>query len=138
MRNFYVCYYHIVWATKYRTPSLTSKLEPIIFDTVRQKSEQLNALIHGINAMLDHIHVAVTIPPSMSVADWTRDIKGISAHMTNREFPDLEETFRWQKGYSVHTFGRKVLPFILAYIKNQKQQHQADTTEDYLEYLETD
>lgn len=135
MGIFYVCYYHIVWATKHRKPLITPKIEKLILESIHVKSEQLKCSIHGINTVEDHIHIAVTIPPSKSIWEWVRDIKGRSAYLVNQGFPDRDEIFKWQRGYSVHTFGKKTLSFILAYIENQKEHHQSGVTEPYLEYI---
>ena len=138
MSVFYVMYYHIIWGTKYRQPFITRQLEPVIFYAIQDKSRQFKAEIHGLNAVDDHVHVAVTIPPAVAVFEWVREVKGLSAHEVNRAFTDLDTTFKWQGGYSVLTFGKKVLPFVVNYILNQKQHHQQQTTLDYLEYLEHD
>lgn len=136
MGIFYICYYHIIWATKYRAPTITSSIEKVIIETVLQKSEQLKCPIHAVNTVADHVHVAVTIPPAKGIWEWARDVKGLSAHTVNQEFPNREETFKWQRGYSVLTFGEKVLPFVVKYIEKQKEHHQSGTTEPYLEYIE--
>ena len=135
MSVFYVCYYHIVWATKYRQASLTTQLEPVIFNAIQSKSRELKCRIYAINAAYDHIHIAITIPPSLGIWEWVRDAKGLSAHLVNRDFPNRDDTFRWQKGYSVHTFGAKILPFVKSYVERQKEHHQNKTLEDYLEYI---
>lgn len=135
MSTFFVCYYHIVWATKYRQATIIPQIEPLIFDAISSKSQTLKCKIHAINSAYDHVHVAVTIPPSRAIWEWARDIKGLSAYRVNQEFPERDDIFRWQKGYSVHTFGAKILPFIVAYIERQKEHHQNNTLEEYLEYI---
>ena len=59
------CYYHFVWATKNRTPLIESHIENVIFDAIRQKTIELSThnRIHAINAMPDHIHVALSLYP---------------------------------------------------------------------------
>ncbi len=136
MGTFYVCYYHIIWATKHRQALITPAIEPVLINSVQQKAHQHRTPIHAINMVADHIHIAVTIPPSKAIWEWVRDVKGLTAHDVNSEFSDLEETFKWQRGYSVHTFGKKVLPYIVEYIEKQKIHHEAGTIEPYLEYIE--
>jgi putative transposase len=131
-----VCYHHVVWATKYRQPQITSDVESLIFPTMMRKSATLRSTIHAINGIEDHIHIAVSLAPSLALADWVRQMKGISAHEVNQHFTDLEPKFRWQTGYSAHTFGQKVLPSVLAYIRNQKSHHAKNTVIEYLETIE--
>jgi putative transposase len=107
----------------------------VIINAIKSKSRELKCPIHAINAAYDHIHIAVTIPPALAIWQWVRDAKGLSAHLVNRDFPDRNDTFRWQKGYSVHTFGLKTLSFVVDYIERQKEHHHNKTLEDYLEYI---
>ena len=88
--------------------------------------------IHFINSMDDHIHLAVSIPPKIAIADFVKFVKGSSAHFVNRELNFLVP-FVWQRGYGVLSFGQKNLNTILAYIQNQKSHHTSGTTISYLE-----
>ncbi len=133
---FWQCYYHVVWATKGREPIITPKIEETIIQAATEKSQTLDCAIQGINTVADHIHVAVCIPPKIAVAEWVRNIKGITAHEVNIMFPDLSERFRWQRGYGVLTFGAKMLPTVIGYIERQKEHHAENTVESYLEQIE--
>ncbi|MCC6615577.1 MAG: IS200/IS605 family transposase [Anaerolineae bacterium] len=117
------CYYHIVWATKYRAAIIDSKLQSLIKEIIQQKSRELHSPILAIDAMPDHIHVAVQISTQLSVAEWARRVKGVSSHEVNAAFPDLETTFAWQKSYGVVTFGEKQAGFVVNYITNQREHH---------------
>ena len=130
-----VVYYHIIWATKYRQELISPQIETVIIDVIGRKSAELKCKIHAINTVPDHIHVAVSIRLSLSVAEWTRQIKSLSSKIIRQEFTNMETEFRWQTSYSVHTFGKKTLPFVVAYIENQKIHHQTGETEPYLEYI---
>lgn len=131
----WVCLYHIIWATHHRQQNIISAYEQLIIDKVNSKSQSLKCHVYGVNMMPDHVHVAVSINPAIAVADWTGQIKGSTAYDINMLFkPD--ETFRWQRGYGVRTFGAKQLPFILEYIKNQKIHHAKDKLQIYLETID--
>jgi putative transposase len=133
---FSVCYYHLLWATKNREPLITPDVELVIISAITQKSVALHCPIQAINSVADHIHVAVSISTTLSVADWARNIKGFSAHEVNSMFPDRSSSFRWQQGYGVLTFGVKTLPFIVVYIAHQKENHRQNLLEMYLERTE--
>jgi putative transposase len=134
--SFWRCYYHIVWTTKNREPLITAASEGILFDAVRRKCAELKCEIQALNAVSDHIHVAVCIPPAIAVADWVKHVKGTSSFAVNSMFPSAESHFRWQSGYGVLTFGTKNLPFVVRYIQNQKQHHADGTLQTYLERTE--
>jgi putative transposase len=132
---FWKCYYHLVWTTKHRQPIITPERERIIFATVRRVADDLKSEVWAINGTSDHIHVAASIPPGVAVAEWVKRCKGASSYMVNKSAP-AEDRFGWQAGYSVLTFGQKVLPFVVAYITNQKQHHANSELQPYLERTE--
>lgn len=134
--TFWRCYYHIVWATKHREPLITPQSEQVIFEAVHAKSAELECPILAINGAGDHVHVAVSIIPKLSVAEWVRNVKGVSTHEMNSRFPNAPVRFAWQKGYSVLTFGAKNLAFVVDYIAHQKEHHADNQLEAYLEHIE--
>jgi putative transposase len=133
---FQVCFYHLIWTTRHREPLISSDIEPLIITTIRNKSKELRSTIHAINAVEDHIHVAVSIALSVAVSDWVKQAKGVSAYEVNSTYPDLPTRFGWQKSYGVLTFGAKQLSLVQQYIEKQKQHHQSGTLEAYLERTE--
>jgi len=84
---FAVCYYHVIWSTHGRQPLITPPIEKILFETIQRKSELLKSPIHAINSVKDHIHVAVSIAPAVSVAEWVGSVKGASTHEVNVMLP---------------------------------------------------
>ncbi len=118
-------YFHVVWGTHRRIPMILPAYEPFIAAKIRQKSEALECPIHAINMMPDHIHVAVSVKPSISQSEWVRNVKGYSAHEMNAAYK-LDERFRWQKSFGISTLGKSQLPIVVEYIQNQKQRHAND------------
>lgn len=133
---FHVCYYHVVWATRNREPFITADLERIGLRAIQNKSDQLHSPIHALNAVEDHVHVAVSIALSVSIANWVKQVKGVSAFEVNTTYPDLPSRFGWQKGYGILRFGAKQLPFVKQYIGRQKEHHRSQMIEPYLERIE--
>ena len=68
---FWRCYYHLVWTTKNREPLITPKIEPILFTIISTKCTELDCHLLAVNAVPDHIHAAVNMPPKLSIARWT-------------------------------------------------------------------
>ncbi len=130
---YWKCFYHAIWSTKYREPMITTALEKVIFEAVRAKSHSMNGIIHAVNGVADHIHIAVSFPPHIPAAEWVRSVKGLSAHNVNDAFPNLNSHFSWQRGYGLITFGEKALPTIVAYVEQQKSHHANNTTNAYFE-----
>jgi putative transposase len=133
---FWKCYYHAVWSTDKREPMITPAIEQVIFATIKRKSTELQCPILAINSTVDHIHVAVSIPPKLAAAEWIRHVKGLSTREVNAMFPDLPSSFKWQANYGLLTFGAKQLPFVTAYVERQKEHHATSTLELYLERID--
>lgn len=133
---YWSCFYHVVWATKYRQEIITEPMKPVIYDAIKQKSEQLHCIVLAINSVTDHIHIALRIPPHVAVSKWIGDAKGLSAYAINGNLPLLEPPFKWQEGYGVVTFGEKNSPYVEKYIALQQQHHQLGQTIDKLERID--
>lgn len=133
---YWKCFYHAIWSTHHREAVITDALEKVIFEAIQSKTRSLNGEIFAINGIEDHIHIAVTFPPHIASAEWIRIVKGLSAHNVNGAFPNLENRFRWQRGYGLLTFGTNNLPFVVQYIEQQKTHHANKTTNDYLEHTD--
>ncbi|NWF70227.1 MAG: IS200/IS605 family transposase [Chloroflexi bacterium] len=132
------CFYHIVWAT-YRPQALLSpEVETLVYATIRRKSALLRSEIFALNGMPDHVHVVVSIKPSVAVATWIKTVKGSAAHDVNQLIPQLENYFRWQGGCGVFTLSPKNLPFVIDYVERQKTHHAANQLHDELERIDAD
>jgi putative transposase len=130
---FWRCFYHLVWTTHKRQPLISAQIEPVLFRVVETKSTEMGCQVLAVNAVPDHIHVAVTIPPSIAIAQWMKRVKGASSYEINGLFPNTEARFRWQRGYGVLTFGAVKLQMVVDYIAHQKEHHASQQIEAYME-----
>jgi putative transposase len=126
-------YYHLVWTTKNRQPLITSNREAQLYHYIIGKADALNCKIHAIDGIEDHIHLVVTIPPTLAVAEFVKKIKGSSSHHLNHSPNTSCEKFAWQEGYGVFSLGYKQLQYAVIYVQNQKSHHSQQTTHPYLE-----
>ena len=72
------CKYHIVFAPKYRRQIVYGKIKADIGKILRQLCEMKGVEIHEAEACADHIHMLVSIPPSISVSQFMGYLKGKS------------------------------------------------------------
>ena len=125
----YRCQYHIVFAPKYRRKVIYGQLRTDIGQILRKLCEQKGAEILEATAMPDHIHMLVSIPPYISIAQFMGYIKGKSTLMIFDRHANLKYKYGsrhfWCRGYYVDTVGRNE-KVIRDYIKNQ-------TEEDYMQ-----
>ncbi len=75
----YRCQYHIVFAPKYRRKEIYGQLKKDIVEILRKLCEQKGVEI--IEACIDHIHMLVSIPPYISIAQFMGYLKGKSSRV---------------------------------------------------------
>ena len=104
------CKYHIVFAPKYRRQEVYGKLKSDIGRILRQLCEQKNVEIIEAEACSDHIHMLLSIPPNISVAQFMGYLKGKSSLMIFDRHANLKYKYGsrhfWCRGYYVDTVGR--------------------------------
>jgi putative transposase len=127
---------HITWHTKNSTPLLTPEIEKVVHHAIRQRVfETPKVHFHEIGGTENHVHLAVTIPPTLLISTFIGELKGGSSHTINQTFPALVERFAWQVGYGVVSFGTRDLKWVIDYIRNQKEHHARGKVEDRLERI---
>jgi putative transposase len=130
--TYWQLHYHLIWSTHDRQPTLTSEREKMFYGVVYRKAEELGLKIHSVGNVDDHVHVVVSIPPRLSVAECVRQIKGASAYAINH-MSGSDGQFQWQKGYGALTIGERSLETVMAYAAKQKQHHRDNTLLDSYE-----
>ena len=121
----YRCQYHIVFAPKYRRKVIYKELRADIEQIIRKLCEEKKVEILEAQACPDHIHMLVSIPPYLSVAQFIGFLKSKSALMIFDRHANLKYRYGrrnfWARGYFVDTVGRNE-KVIKEYIKNQLEE----------------
>ena len=121
----YRCQYHIVFAPKYRRKVIYKELRADIGQIIRKLCEEKKVEIIEAQACPDHIHMLVSIPPYLSVAQFVGFLKSKSALMIFDRHANLKYKYGrrnfWARGYFVDTVGRNE-KVIKDYIKNQLEE----------------
>ena len=129
---------HFVWHTKYNRPLISETIEPGLWRFIKSYSLKTGGLIfHEVGGIEDHVHIAVTIPPTLTISEWIGMVKGASSHYVNHELVN-RKVLDWQRGYGVVSFGTKDLPWVINYIRNQKEHHAKGTIVERLERITND
>jgi REP-associated tyrosine transposase len=124
---------HFVWHVKASLPIITSEIEPRLHRYIRSYALQTKDLIlHEIGGTETHVHLAVTIPPTLLISEWVGRLKGASSHYVNHQLLN-RKMLDWQSGYGVVSFGTKDLEWVVAYIRNQKEHHKKGAAVERLE-----
>ena len=118
----YRCEYHIVFAPKFRRKVIYGKLKKDIGAILRKLCKEMKVEIIEAEASPDHIHMLVSIPPYMSVAQFVGTLKSKSALMIFDRHANLKYKYGnrhfWSRGYYVDTIGKNAKK-IEEYIRNQ-------------------
>jgi putative transposase len=118
-------FFHVVWSTKHRLSLIEPAWEADLYDYLWGKATALGCIPHAINGMSDHTHVAISIPPKLSLATTVGQLKGASSHHVNERYTD--GAFAWQAEYGILSISERSLVRVVAYVKNQKKHHAANT-----------
>lgn len=76
-----------------------------------------------MNIQVDHVHMAIQINPSNSVAEVVQILKGGTSRVIRKEFPELEEFLWgdsfWADGYFAESIGQIDEEIVKKYIREQ-------------------
>ena len=135
----YRCQYHIVFAPKYRRKEIYGQIKRDIGEILRKLCEQKDVVIIEAEACPDHIHMLVSIPPHISIAQFMGYLKGKSTLMIFDRHAHLKYKYGsrsfWCRGYYVDTVGRNKKA-IAEYIRNQLQEDVAYDQMSIVEYVD--
>jgi REP element-mobilizing transposase RayT len=129
--------FHITWHTKNSLPMIRERIEDRLYHYLTHRIlETPGVRLHAIGGIETHVHIGLSAPPSLLISDYIGQLKGSSSHYINHEIEP--KALQWQRGYGIVTFGTKDLPWVIGYIKNQKEHHRRGTTHDRLERFASD
>lgn len=120
---FYRCQYHIVWTPKYRYKILKDNIAKELARSIYVFCNMKNCKVVELNIQLDHVHLVVRTPPSLSVSDLMGVLKGRTAIRLFAKFPNLRKkklwgNHFWQRGYIVDSVGANE-EIIRRYVRHQ-------------------
>jgi len=114
--------YHFVWVPKFRRKILVDRLAVRLEELLRCKTLQLDGEVLNLTIMPDHVHLFCSFPPTIAPYQIMHRLKGYTAHMLRREFPELNSRLPnlWTRSYYVGTAGSVSAATIRRYIDEQK------------------
>lgn len=137
MANTYTqIYIQIVFAVKGRQNLIAKEnreeLHKFITGIVTNRGQKLFAVF----AMPDHIHILVSIGPTILISDLVRDIKaGSSKFINDKKW--INGKFNWQECYGAFSYSKSSVDSVVKYILNQEEHHKKKKFKDeYLDLLE--
>ena len=125
---------HIVWHTKNSRPMLAPNVEAATHACLKKRIiETPGMFVHEIGGIETHVHIAVTVPPTLVISEFIGQLKGGTSHDVNEELGTRSKVLEWQAGYGVVSFGSRDLDWVKRYIRNQREHHAKGTIHDRVE-----
>ena len=118
--------YHFVWCPKYRKKVLDGALGSALQKIIEAICISRNWEIIELKVMPDHIHLFVSPMPYDSPTAIIKILKGVSARLLFKQYPELVKNFRrghiWSPSYYIGTAGNMSAETIQRYIQQQETQ----------------
>ncbi len=121
-RNKLALYLHLVWATWGRLPLIAADVERRLHRNIESEAQKQNCTVLALNGTEDHIHLLVSFPTTITIADLVKQVKGVSSHFVNETLQPATQ-FKWQGNYGAFTVSRWDVARTIEYIKRQKEHH---------------
>lgn len=130
----YQCDYHIVWTPKYRYRVLFGEVKNLVEKDLRMLCEWKGVEIIEMNVQPDHIYLASSIPPKVSVSDLLGVLKRKLAIKIFRTYPHLKQKLYWgnhfwSRGYFVTTVGidEEIIKRYVRYQEGEDKKEESQT-----------
>jgi putative transposase len=131
-------YYYLVWSTKYREAMITPERKARLQQAFRVVARDNGASTPAVGGMPDHVHVAVSIPPSIAVSVYVQWLKGSSSRYLTKQITEPGiDAFAWQEHDGMLTFGERSLESIVRYIERQAEHHANDDIRPSFELVQS-
>jgi len=115
--------YHVIWCPKY-PDTLTGPIAAEMGTLLQAVCRERDWRVISNQIQPDHIHLFVSIPPAIAVADAVKVLKGVSARHLFQRFPALKKRrggHLWSPSYYVGTAGTISATTIKRYIERAEQ-----------------
>ncbi|MCP4786620.1 MAG: IS200/IS605 family transposase [Fuerstiella sp.] len=135
MSSFTKLSYHIVFATKYRKPTIPESIQESLYEYIGGIIRSRHGALVQIGGVADHVHILARLSASVTVSDVVRDVKAGSS----KWIYDLDTQSPWdgwQKGYGAFTVSYPQTEAVRKYIQNQAEHHRQKTfQEEFADFL---
>lgn len=129
---FHQLFYHFAWSTHSRVSLIRRDYRPRLLKIINEEVKRCGGWPIRHNAMPDHVHLLVRLPPTVNVSEFIGQVKGAASHRANEE---IGHGFRlmWQEGYGVLTLRQDEVEKVSRYIDDQEKHHSTGRLSHLLE-----
>jgi putative transposase len=122
---------HFVWATAGREPLIGRSWQDRLYGYIGGVLKNKNARLLVAGGMADHVHLLVSLPGTMTLAEAVNAMKANSSRWIHENIAQCQG-FAWQVGYGAFSVSQSARGKVSAYIQEQERHHQRwKFTEEY-------
>ncbi len=122
---------HLVWVTKYRYPVLQDEIKQRCRELIIQICDAEDIRILKGVVSKDHVHMLIEYPPSKSISEIVKRLKGRSSRRLQEEYPELKRRYWgkhfWAIGYGAWSSGNITDEMIAEYLEHHRHPSNKDT-----------
>jgi len=122
--------YHIVIRTKRSERTITTQYERDLYAYIYAIVRSYKCVLYRINGMPDHVHLLVSITPSLALSDFMRVLKTSTSKMLKMHKDKFPMFDGWGAEYFACTLSESLKETVRQYIMNQKEHHKQINTRD--------
>jgi putative transposase len=115
-------YIHIIFSVKSRKALIDNNWKARLFSYIASIIDNKGHKSFIVNGVADHVHILISVNPSLSLSSLVRDVKNNSAKFVN-ENKLCAFKFGWQEGYAAFSCSKSVVSKVYQYIENQEEHH---------------
>lgn len=118
----YSCYYHVIFATKYRRAVLDDNIQIRLKELIREKQTEYGYKVIEMETMPDHVHLLLSCNPKTGIFTCVNLVKGYTSNKLCLEFPTLKTRLPtlWTRSKFISSVGTVSLEVVQKYIEEQK------------------
>ena len=122
----FCCRFHVIFCPKYRRKVLIHGIDERFKEIVLSMQEEQNFKVLEMEVMPDHVHLLLDVDPTIGVNTLVGRIKGKTAHILCREYPEIRRRIPtlWTRSKFIATVGSVSLDVVKKYIEDQKSNEQ--------------
>ncbi len=128
---------HIVWVTKYRYHVLKGDIQIRCRDLIKQICDAEDVRILKGVVSKDYVHIHIEYPPSRSISDLVKRLKGRTSRRLQEEFPQLSKRYWgrhfWAIGCGVWSTGNITDEMVQEYLEHHRGPSNSDSDNIILE-----
>jgi len=121
---------HLVFSTKDRAPFIQPEMRPRLHAYMAEVARSLGCMAYRVGGVADHVHLALTLPRTLTQSDLVKELKTTSNHWLEKQDRAAYMEFGWQRGYGIFSIGKSQLPDLVRYIEDQESHHAKRTFQD--------